>query len=127
MELVNLKTRFAVIVLALGCGSVHAQSQTPRPLPKCAVAEMIVTGTIAEYDAKHQGVSLEAQLHTMQARAEKLAETYGGKVGTTYSHVQTNLLHSLYEGPEYASLSPQEFRTAMERAFYHDPSCPQST
>lgn len=125
MKRTILKTRLAVVVLALGCGSVHAQAQ--GPLPKCAVAEMIVTGTIAEYDAKHQGVSLQAQLQTMQARAEKLAETYGGKVGTTYSHVQTNLLHSLYEGPEYTSMSPQEFRASMERAFYHDPSCPQST
>lgn len=46
MECPNLKTRFIAIVFASVFGSVHAQ--THGPLPRCAVAEMIVTGTFPQ-------------------------------------------------------------------------------
>ncbi len=87
---------------------------------------MIVNVSIKEYDAKRQGASFDQQEKSVQVTAEKLTREYGSNVGNTYAEVESNFLHSLYESPEYASLSPQQFKDTMVRAFYHDPSCPQS-
>jgi len=56
-----------------------------------------------------------------------LGLVYGANVGKTYGDTETRILQSLYENTLYSSMSRQQFDDAMTSAFYHDPSCPQST
>jgi len=119
-----LKTRLGGLALALFTISAHAQTQ--GPLPRCAVAQMIVKGAVKGYDARKQGVSFDQLAMDVHVTADTLGLTYGANVGHTYGDVETKILQSLYENVAYSSMSADQFRDAMKAAFYRDPSCPQS-
>lgn len=124
-EIPILKRKFIVVALLVLCGSVHAQTQ--GPLPKCFAAELMVKGSLEEYDAWHKGMSFDVQMRTVQVKVDKLTATYGPKMGATYKEVQSNFVKGLYEGDDDSRMSPEEMRASLARSFYHDPSCPQST
>jgi len=113
------------LTLATFCFGAHAQTQ--GALPRCAVAEMIVKGAMRGYDARKQGVSFDQQAKDVKSMADKLGLTYGANVGKTYGTTETNVLQNLYENDQYSNMTRQQFDDAMTSAFYHDPSCPQST
>jgi len=117
--------KIRIVALALATFSISAQAQ--GALPRCAMAEMVVKGAIRGYDAKKQGVNLDQQTKDVKSMADKLGLVYGANVGKTYGDTETRILQSLYENTLYSSMSRQQFDDAMTSAFYHDPSCPQST
>lgn len=117
--------KIKVVALALATFSISAQAQ--EALPRCALAQMIVAGAVKSYDARKQGVSLDQQVKGVPVIAGKLTATYGPNVGKMYGDLETKILQNLYENTLYSSMSRQQFDDAMTSAFYHDPSCPQST
>lgn len=120
-----LKIRVGVLAIALATFTLSAHAQ--GALPRCAVAQMIVAGAVKGYDARKQGVPMDQQVKGVQVMAGKLATTYGPNVGKTYGDVETKILQNLYENDQYSDMTRAQFDEAMTAAFYHDPSCPQST
>ena len=101
------------------------QAQTPKPLSGCERAEMIVNGAVSAYRAKQHGVPYEQQVKAVQSVADKLVGTLGSGAAKSYSDTEIKILQSLYNGPEYSSMSPGQFKDAMNAAFYSGAGCPQ--
>lgn len=104
-----------------------AKAQTPKPLPVCERAEMIVNDAVSAYQAKKHGASYEQQVKAVQSVADKLVGTLGPNIAKSYADIETKILQNLYNGPEYSSMSLQQYRDAMNEAFYRGAGCSQPT
>jgi hypothetical protein len=105
--------------------SQSVQAQTPKPFPICKRAEMIVNGAVSAYQARQRGVSYERQVKDVQFVAGKLVGTLGPAGAKSYGEIETKVLQSLYKNPQYSNMALQQFRDAMNAAFYQGAKCPQ--